>query len=117
MIVLPGGMPGAKNLDESPTVDRFIRAASESGAYLAAICAAPMVYGKRGLLHGKRVVCFPGFEKYLSGAEVVDRGAVRDGNIITGQAMGAAAAFALELVSALTGESTAKELRAGIIAR
>ena len=65
MIVLPGGMPGAKNLDESEGVDRFIKEALSRDAYLAAICAAPMVYGKRGLLEGRDATCYPGFEKYL----------------------------------------------------
>ena len=115
MIVLPGGMPGAKNLDESPAVENFIAAANEANAYIAAICAAPMILGKRGLLQGRKAVCYPGFEPYLTGADMQDCSCVRDGRIITGQAMGAAAEFALTLVEALKGERTAKELRAAIL--
>jgi 4-methyl-5(b-hydroxyethyl)-thiazole monophosphate biosynthesis len=116
MVVLPGGMPGTKNLDASPLVDAFLAAAAERGAFIAAICAAPMVLGRRGLLRGKRAVCYPGFEKYLDGAEVLAEHAVRDGKIITGQAMGAALPFALALVSALKGEAAAGELGAAVLA-
>ncbi len=116
LLILPGGMPGTKNLDASPLVDAFLAAAAERGAFIAAICAAPMVLGRRGLLRGKRAVCYPGFEKYLDGAEVLAEHAVRDGKIITGQAMGAALPFALALVSALKGEAAAGELGAAVLA-
>lgn len=116
MVILPGGMPGAKNLDESVTVDAFIRAATDADAYLAAICAAPMILGKRGLLNGKRAVCYPGFEAYLNGASVQNVPCVRDGKIITGRAMGAATEFALSLVAALCGEEKAEEIRKGVLA-
>lgn len=116
MVILPGGMPGAKNLDESSLVDSFIEAALREDAYLAAICAAPMILGKRGLLKGKKAVCYPGFEEYLTGATVLDTPAVRDGKIITGRAMGAATAFALLLVSAMVGEEQACELSKGVLA-
>ncbi len=116
MVVLPGGMPGTKNLDASQLVDAYLAAAAERGTFIAAICAAPMVLGRRGLLRGKRAVCYPGFEKYLDGAEVCTQHAVRDGKIITGQAMGAALPFALELVSALKGEKAAHDLGAAVLA-
>ncbi len=118
MIVLPGGMPGATNLDASAGVDAFISAAKEADAYLTAICAAPMVLGKRGLLAGKNAICYPGFEKYLTGAKVAAEGVtvVTDGKVITGKAMGVATEFALALVFALKGESAAAKLRASIFA-
>ena len=68
MVILPGGMPGAKNLDESPIVDFFLSKAVCDGAYIASICAAPMVPGKRGFLSGKRATCYPGFEEHLCDA-------------------------------------------------
>ncbi len=116
MVILPGGMPGAKNLDESPAVEKFITAATGADAYLAAICAAPMILGKRGVLTGKRAVCYPGFEAYLDGASVEAVPCVRDGKIITGRAMGAATEFALALVAALCGEAKADEIRKGVLA-
>ena len=119
MIVLPGGMPGAKNLDESPLTDKFLAAVREADGYAAAICAAPMILGKRGLLKGIAAVCYPGFEEYLLGAEVLGEGVQcswdNKKKIITGCAMGAATEFALTLVEALKGESTANELRAAIL--
>ena len=70
MIILPGGMPGSTNLDESKTVDAALKVAHKKGAYLCAICAAPLVLGKRGYLEGKRAVCYPGFEELLAGATI-----------------------------------------------
>ena len=83
MIILPGGMPGSTNLDESRIVDTALKIAKKKGAYLCAICAAPMVLGKRGYLDGKKAICYPGFEQYLKGAEISGECVVRDGNIIT----------------------------------
>ncbi len=118
MIILPGGMPGASNLDASKTVDAAIRAASRKEAYLCAICAAPFVLGKRGLLEGKRAVCYPGFEEYLTGAEIAtDAVVVRDGSIITAKGMGAAFEFGLELVRALKDDVTAEKIKASVFAK
>ncbi len=114
MIILPGGMPGTKNLDESKTVDVALRTADRNGAFIAAICAAPMVLGKRGLLSGKEATCFPGFEEYLDGANLSDKYVVRDGNIITARGMGVAQQFGLELVAALTSPEKAEEIRRAI---
>lgn len=117
MIILPGGMPGAENLDNSRIVDAAVRAASKNGAYLAAICAAPMILGKRGVLSGKRAVCFPGFEKYLNGAKIEhEKTVVRDGNIITAKGMGAAFEFGLALVEALRGKDVAERIKASVFA-
>lgn len=70
MLVLPGG-PGHENLDKSKYVHELIDYAAENGKYIAAICAAPSVIGKIGLLKGKKATAFPGYEKYLLGAEVL----------------------------------------------
>lgn len=118
MVILPGGMPGSKNLDESRAVDSALRAAASSGGYLAAICAAPMVLGKRGYLKGKTAVCFPGFEEYLTGATLPTDGArvVTDGKVITAAGMGVAVEFGLALVAALRGQAVADELRRTVLA-
>ncbi|MBE6684283.1 MAG: DJ-1/PfpI family protein [Ruminococcaceae bacterium] len=118
MIILPGGMPGSSNLDESKTVDTALRAASRKGAFLCAICAAPMVLGKRGYLNGKRAVCYPGFEQYLEGATVSEtETVVRDGNVITAKGMGVALEFGLELVRTLKDGETANQIRKSIFAK
>ena len=118
MIILPGGMPGAKNLDESRIVDSALRAAASSDGYLAAICAAPMVLGKRGYLEGKKAICFPGFEEYLKGAEIAPNGVrvVTDGKVITAAGMGVALEFGLSLVRVLKGNDAAEELRRAVLA-
>ena len=118
MIILPGGMPGTKHLDASRTVDAALRSAAHSDAYLAAICAAPMVLGKRGYLQGKAAVCFPGFEQYLEGAilQPKDVKVAVDGKIITAVGMGAAIEFGLELVAALKGKEVANALRTAVLA-
>ena len=116
MIILPGGMPGSRHLDESRTVDVALKAASRRGAYIAAICAAPMVLGHRGLLEGKRATCFPGFEGELAGATIASERVVRDGNVITAAGMGVALDFGLALVAVLKGEEEAARLRAAVLA-
>ena len=118
MIILPGGMPGTRHLDESRTVDAALRTAINTGAYIGAICAAPMVLGKRGYLKGKAAVCFPGFEEYLEGAILQPKGVTVavDGKIITAVGMGVAIDFGLELVEALKGKEVASNLRTAILA-
>ena len=115
MIVLPGGMPGAANLDASPIVAAALEKAASSGGFLAAICAAPMVLGHRGYLAGKQATCYPGFENELKGAETRRAPVVRDGNVITGAGMGVATEFALALVEALCGGDKAAALAKGIL--
>ena len=117
MIILPGGMPGSANLDQSRVVDAALRSASRNGAYLCAICAAPMVLGKRGYLQGKRAVCYPGFEQHLEGATVTDTRVECDGRIITAKGMGAALEFGLCLVEALCGKETAEQIAASVFAK
>ena len=116
MIILPGGMPGSANLDASRTVDTALRVAAASNAYLAAICAAPMVLGKRGYLQGKRATCFPGFEEHLIGATLAKERVVTDQKTITAAGMGVALEFGLALVAALKGQNTADELRRAVLA-
>lgn len=116
MLILPGGMPGAKHLDESRTVDIALHTTARKGAYIAAICAAPMVLGHRGLLVGKQATCFPGFEKELTGALIDSARVVRDGNIITAAGMGVALEFGLALVEALKGKQAADDLRRAVLA-
>ena len=111
MLILPGGLPGATNLDASPLTHRIIDKAESAGAFLTAICAAPFIYGKRGMLRGVRATAYPDFRKYLDGA-IVPEGekVVRDGRFITAAGMGAAFPFACELVAALYGDGRAAEL-------
>ena len=115
MLVFPGGMPGSKNLDEHPRTDLLVRHCVEKNRYLAAICAAPMVLGKRNVLVGKKAICFLGFEKYLAGAQIMTgERVVRDGNIVTAIGAGAAVEFGLKLVEIMKDKQTADDLRESI---
>ncbi|MCD8167367.1 MAG: DJ-1/PfpI family protein [Bacteroides sp.] len=113
-LILPGGWPGADNLDKHAGVKKMVLQTLGEGKVVAAICAAPMVLGKLGVLKGKKAICYPGFEEYLEGAEIVDTYAVKDGLIITGKAPAAAVDFALMIVSALVSEEKAAEVAAGM---
>ena len=106
-IILPGGLPGTTNLENDETVDKFINYAWENGKLIGAICAAPMILGHKGLLNGKNATCYKGFEKDLTGARVLDRPAVRDGNIVTGWGAGGAMEFSVLYLEAI---SESKEL-------
>lgn len=113
MVILPGGMPGTTNLDASPIVDLALEATHRGGGYLAAICAAPLVLGRRGYLRGLRATCYPGFESELEGATVGGK-VIRDGNVITASGAGVAKEFGLELVSLLVSPERAGEINAAI---
>ena len=110
LLILPGGMPGSNRLDASPVTDQMLARVKKDGGHIAAICAAPLVLGKRGLLRGKRAVCYPGFEKFLDGAQIVTDHVVTDGEVTTAIGMGAAVAFGAELVSLLKERATANEI-------
>ena len=116
LVMLPGGMPGSVNLERSEVVQRALRLANERGAYIAAICAAPMVLGKAGLLKGKRAVCYPGFEEYLEGRIPCDERCVCDGNVITAVGCGAACELGLKIVEKLCGSEKAESIKNGILA-
>ena len=116
MIVLPGGMPGTSNLDASGVVHEAIRYAVERGIVQRtctgeSLCAAPMIIGKLGYLSGRSAVCYPGFEKYLVGANISPKSVVVDENFITAKGMGVAHQFGLALVAAAMGEEEADELK------
>ena len=115
MVVLPGGLPGATNLDAHEGLGKLIMTFAEAGRPLSAICAAPLVYGKRGLLKGKKVTCYPGFEKYLEGAEYTAALVEKDGNFITGKGPGAAMAFSFAIAEKYVGAEKVTELKQGMM--
>ena len=115
MIVLPGGLPGATNLDAHAGLDKLIMSFAAAGKPLAAICAAPMVYGKRGLLKGKKATCYPGFDKYLEGAEYTGNMVEVVDNFILGKGPGAAPAFAFAILEKYAGAEKALEVKKGML--
>ena len=110
MVILPGGMPGTLNLEGSNTCKTAIEYAYKNEKYIAAICAAPSIIGKMGILQGKNAVCFPGFEGELKGADVKDIGVCTDGKIITAAGMGVAFEFGLRLVEVLRSKEAADRI-------
>lgn len=115
MVVLPGGMPGSKNLQEHKGLEKVIKEKAGKEEPIAAICAAPMILGELGLLEGKDASCYPGFENHLKGANIKQDLSVKSGNIITGRGPGAALNFSLEIVAELVGKEKAAELASGMI--
>jgi protein deglycase len=114
-IVLPGGMPGARNLAASSRLLDLIRETNDRKALCAAICAAPTVFAKAGILNGVSATCFPGMEKELTGAVFINQTVVRDNNIMTSRGVGTAIPFALELISYLAGKETAERIAETIV--
>ncbi len=117
MLVLPGGMPGTTHLGECDVLtDQVCRFANE-GRQVAAICAAPTVLAKLGLLKGRRATCFPNMQHVLveNGAEVVQDQVVVDGNITTSKGMGTAIPFGLAIVAHYRGQEFADDLAGKIV--
>ncbi|MVB11586.1 Protein/nucleic acid deglycase 3 [Caprobacter fermentans] len=111
MVILPGGMPGTKNLEDSPIVRASIGYCAQNGKKIAAICAAPSILGHMDLLSGHAAVCFPGYEKDLTGAEVKSDPVCVSGNVITARGAGVALPFGLKLVEELFGAQKSEEIR------
>ena len=111
MIVLPGGMPGTLNLEKSKAVQDTIDYCAKNGKYIGAICAAPSIIGKKGLLKGRKATCFPGFEEFLEGADFTGGPVEQDGNFITARGAGVAVEFGLKLVEVLSGKPASDKIR------
>ena len=109
VIVLPGGYPGYINLAESEKVLKIIKEFNSQNKMVAAICGAPTVLAKAGILNNRNATVYPGLEKELPNP--TDKKVVVDGNIITSQGPGTAIEFALKLVEILSGEDKAKEIK------
>ena len=115
MLVLPGGMPGTRNLADSGRLLQVLQDADQAGKLIGAICAAPTVLGKAGLLKGRKATCYPGCEEGLTGALVRTEPVVTDGRITTSRGVGTAIPFALRLIELLFGEKKAKEIAESIV--
>lgn len=109
-LVLPGGMPGAQTLANSFMVKNLIDKAVGRGIYIGAICAAPYVLGQMGLLDGRNIACYPGFEKYMPAANVTGKKVEVDDIFITAQGMGVSLEFGLTLAEKLFGAECAERI-------
>lgn len=115
VLVLPGGMPGTLNLGNHEGLCELLKKHYEKNGMIAAICAAPSVFGRLGFLEGRIATCYPGFEGQLSGASVCATKVAVDGNVTTAKGMGAAIDFSLKLIEQLLGKEKAMEISEGII--
>lgn len=115
LLILPGGMPGAQNLLDHAGVREAVTRQVEAGKLMAAICAAPMVLGQLDLLVGRRATCYPGFERFLNGAEYTEELVTVDGNITTGRGPGAAMTFGYQLLSNFIPQEEVDAMKKGMI--
>ncbi len=115
MLVLPGGKLGTENLEAHrglmEKVDEFFR----DGRYIAAICAAPSIFGHRGILKGRRACCYPSFESHLEGAQVTQGPVEISDHVITSRGMGTAIDFGLAIAGILCGGRKAEEMAEAIV--
>jgi 4-methyl-5(b-hydroxyethyl)-thiazole monophosphate biosynthesis len=111
LIILPGGVPGTRNLMANQSVTDLLTEFNQGKKWIAAICAAPKIIGELGFLKNRKATCFPGFEHHLKEAHYYPCPAITDGHIITGRGIGAAMEFALEIVSNLFSPEKATEMR------
>lgn len=114
-IVLPGGMPGATNLRADHRIVNLVKSFNEKGKLVSAICAAPIVLEKAGVLKGRKATSYPGFDQEMISSNYVADRVVVDKNIITGKGPGAALEFALEVVKYLLGEEVVNETKKNMI--
>ena len=117
MLVLPGGMPGTNYLRDHEGLAELLKKQYEAGKWVAAICAAPSVFGELGILNGKEAVCYPGFEERLTGATIGEGTVAVTDHVITSRGMGTAIDFAAALIARLQDEKKAEEIKASIIYR
>lgn len=115
MIILPGGMPGTLNLEKSEYVQAAIDYCVANNKYIGAICAAPSILGHKGLLNGKKAVCYEGFETQLEGAEIGDTSVAEDGIFITARGAGVAVDFGLKLVEKAVSKAESDRQRRAIL--
>ncbi|WP_455217091.1 DJ-1 family glyoxalase III [Kaarinaea lacus] len=116
LVALPGGLPGADNLNGDPRIQALLKKMANENKFTAAICAAPRVLASAGLLEGKRATSFPGtLEKLnLANTTIESDPVVQDGKVITSRGPGTAMDFALTLIENLSGKDKRQEVEAGL---
>lgn len=117
MVVLPGGRAGADNLANDARIAALLKKMAESGKFTGAICAAPCVLAKAGILKGKQATSYPGVLDKMSLPDVMYKTdkVVKDGTVITSRSPGTAMDFALELIETLAGQTTRNEVEKALV--
>jgi len=115
LLFLPGGYPGYVNMEENTKAIELIKTAHRENKLIAAICAAPSILGKLGILNGKDACCFPGFEKCLTGANVLFEKVCTSGNVITSRGAGTSHELGFKIVELFKGKDVAASLRTAML--
>lgn len=115
MIVLPGGQPGADNLNADPHVKELIISFSQKGKLIGAICAAPIVLASAGLLQGRRATSYPSYRDRLGGALYGEQSVVTDGTVLSSRGPGTALSFGLAIVERLVGKEKAQKIKEAML--
>ena len=113
-IVLPGGLGGVNEISACPKALELVKSCYAENKTVAAICAAPTILGKLGILKDKKATCYPDMKTELICGEWVDNNVVIDGKIVTSKAAGTASEFAFALISHLLNEESAKKVSASV---
>ena len=115
-IVLPGGMPGAENLHKCVALGEMIERQTECGGHIAAICAAPaVVLAQAGLMDGRKMTCYPGFEGMCGSADVDGGRSVVDGNFVTANGPSSVTNMCYEILKIEKGGDTALDVLGGML--
>lgn len=117
MIVLPGGMPGTKNLEACEPLMEQVEAFYKDGKCISAICAAPSIFGHKGFLKGRNAVSYPEFESHLEGAEVSRNSVEVSEHVTTSRGLGTAIDFGLAIVERYKGKAEADRIAEAIVYR
>lgn len=115
IILLPGGMPGTTNLSKHEGLQKVLLNYQTTDKWIGAICAAPTVLGKLGIIDGKTATCYPGCEKDLGSANYVKESVVVDGKIVTSRGVGTALEFGLKLIELTIGYGAAQKLKSEML--
>ena len=115
LLLVPGGLPGAYNINEHAAAREALLKQYESGKKVGAICAGPLVLGSLGILQGKRATCYPGFEDQLTGAEYTHELYTVDGNVITGEGPAATLPYSYAILSWFADAETVDGLKEGMM--
>lgn len=115
MLVLPGGLPGTDYLEGFQPLTDLILDYHKKGKKVAAICAAPRILGKLGLLRGQKATSYPSVTDSLINACVTENPVEVSGNLITSRGVGTAVDFGLELAAQLCGCETSDKIRNSIV--
>jgi len=112
MLVLPGGLPGADHLNDDPRIHALLQKMHRNKKYIAAICAAPKVLARAGLLDNRKATSFPGSldADSIKAMDYLEQPVVIDDTLITSRGPGTAMDFALTLIEQLLGREKREQV-------